>query len=116
VFVRNPIIAEGWGLKEAFRHVYLATSRANAELRLHAFLVAVEHTGLPTFDAFAKGIPSWREAMLNYFDEPTTNGHTEGVINKDTERVINKLKVIKRRVYGLPTFAAFRKRVVTACG
>ena len=31
-------------------------------------------------------------------------------------RRINKVKVIKRRAYGLPTFTGFRKRVVIACG
>jgi transposase len=30
--------------------------------------------------------------------------------------VINKVKVIKRRTYGLPTFTGFRKRILLACG
>ena len=42
------------------------------------------------------------------FDQPTSNGYAEGVINK--------VKVIKRRAYGLPTFHGFRKRIVIACG
>jgi transposase len=46
--------------------------------------------------------------MLACFDEPTTNGYAEGVINK--------IKVTKRRAYGLPTFTGFRRRVVIACG
>jgi transposase len=45
--------------------------------------------------------------LLAYFDEPTTNGYAEGVINK--------VKVIKRRAYGIPTFTAFRERVLLAC-
>jgi transposase len=45
---------------------------------------------------------------LAYFDEPTTNGYAEGVINK--------VKVIKRRAYGLPSLASFRRRVLVACG
>jgi transposase len=75
---------------------------------LHRFLVAVEHAQLRPFMAFAKGLNEWRVEMLAYFDEQTTNGYAEGVINK--------VKVIKRRAYGLPTFAGFRKRVVIACG
>jgi transposase len=108
LFDRDPILAEAWGLKEAFRHIYRASDRADAERRLDAFLLAVDHAGLPAFAAFAKGIRSWREELLCYFDEPTTNGYAEGVINK--------VKVIKRRAYGLPTFSGFRKRVVIACG
>jgi transposase len=49
----------------------------------------------------------WQIELLAYFDEPTTNGSAEGVINK--------VKVIKRRAYGIPTFTAFRQRVLLAC-
>lgn len=108
LFARDPIVAEAWGLKEAFRDVYRASSRDDAEQRLDTFLVAVDRAGLPAFDAFARGVRSWREELLAYFQEPTTNGYAEGVINK--------VKVIKRRAYGLPTFSGFRKRVVIACG
>lgn len=96
------------GTEGALPQIYNVTSRADAEQRLEAFLIAVEHAGLPAFDAFAKGVCSWRQELLAYFDEPTTNGYAEGVINK--------VKVIKRRAYGHPTFAGFRKRIVTACG
>jgi transposase len=94
LFERDPIVAEAWGLKEAFRDVYRAGDRANAERRLEAFLAAVDRAGLPAFDAFATGIRLWRQELLAYFDEPTTNGYAEGVINK--------IKVIKRRAYGIP--------------
>jgi transposase len=108
LFERDPILAEAWGLKEAFRAVYCAASRDDAEQRLEQFLLAVDHARLPAFDAFAKGIRSWRSELLAYFDEPTTNGYAEGVINK--------VKVIKRRAYGIPSFTAFRDRVLLACG
>lgn len=32
------------------------------------------------------------------------------------EGVINKVKVVKRRAYGIPTFTAFRDRTLLACG
>ncbi len=108
MFARDPIIAEAWGLKEAFRDTYRATSRTDAQQRLDTFFLAVDRAGFPAFDGFAKGIRSWQEELLGYFDEPTTNGYAEGVINK--------VKVIKRRAYGLSTFNGFRKRVVIACG
>lgn len=71
------------------------------------FLAAVERSGLAPFVAFAKGIELWRWELLAYFDEPITNGYAEGVINK--------VKMIKRRAYGLPSFAGFRERVLIAC-
>ena len=108
LFEREPLLAEAWGLKEAFRSIYTARDRAEAEQRLARFYVAVEHAHLRPFTAFAKGLRDWQTEMLAYFEEPTTNGYAEGVVNK--------VKVIKRRAYGLPTFAGFRRRVVIACG
>jgi transposase len=104
----TPILAEAWGLKEAFRAVYRATNRQDAERRLDHFLTAVDRAHLPAFKAFAHGVRQWRTELLAYFDEPTTNGYAEGVINK--------VKVIKRRAYGLPAFGGFRDRVLLACG
>ena len=108
LFEREPLIAEAWGLKEAFRSIYKAPDRREAERRLDRFLHAVERAQLPAFTAFAEGVRLWRAELLAYFDEPTTNGYAEGVINK--------VKVIKRRAYGLPSFDGFRKRVLLACG
>jgi transposase len=108
LFAQDPILAEAWALKEAFRAVYRATSRPEAERRLDAFLAAVNRSQLPAFGAFADGVRQWRTELLAYFDEPTTNGYAEGVINK--------VKVIKRRAYGLPSFDRFRERVLLACG
>jgi transposase len=108
LFAREPVLAEAWGLKEAFRAIYRSPDRPTAEQRLDRFLAAVERAHIPSFTAFADGVQRWREELLAYFDEPTSNGYAEGVINK--------VKVIKRRAYGLPTFTGFRKRVVIACG
>jgi transposase len=108
LFARDPVIGEAWALKEAFRAIYRAADRRDANARLDHFLAAVERAVLPAFSSFAVGVSAWREELLGYFDEPTTNGYAEGVINK--------VKVIKRRAYGLPSFESFRRRVLVACG
>jgi transposase len=108
LFALDPLLAEAWGLKERFRAIYKANNRAEATRRLAAFEAAVERAAIPSFTAFANGLRTWHEELLAYFDEPTTNGYAEGVINK--------VKVIKRRAYGLPSFHSFRSRVLVACG
>lgn len=108
LFQAEPLIAEAWGLKEAFRTIYRSDDRVEAEQRLERFLAAVDRAAIPSFTAFAEGVPLWREELLAYFDQPIGNGYAEGVINK--------IKVIKRRAYGLPTFDGFRQRVLVACG
>ena len=47
-------------------------------------------------------LSGWGNALAD-FDEQTTNGYAEGIINK--------VKVIKRCAYGPPRFAGFRARV-----
>jgi Transposase len=44
-------------------------------------------------DALVAGVRLWLAELLACSDEPTTNGYAEGVINK--------VKLIKRRAYGL---------------
>jgi transposase len=108
LFQREPLLAEAWGLKERFRAIYRCRDREEAERRLELFLTAVERAQIPSFTAFANGLHDWRQELLAYFDQPTTNGYAEGVINK--------IKVIKRRAYGLPSFDSFRNRILIACG
>jgi transposase len=108
LFAAEPLLAEAWGLKEAFRAIYRASDRVQAAERLDRFLAACDRAAIASFTAFASGIRGWREELLAYFDQPTTNGYAEGVINK--------IKVIKRRAYGLPSFPNFRQRVLVACG
>jgi transposase len=107
LFQQEPLIAEAWALKEAFRAIYRSRDRRQAEQQLERFLTGCRLAAIPSFDAFADGIRLWRQELLAYFDQPITNGYAEGVINK--------IKVIKRRAYGLPTFEGFRRRVLVAC-
>jgi transposase len=108
LFAHDPVIAEAWWLKEALRSVYAARDRAQATRRLDRFFAAAARSGLQPFEAYVNGIEPWREEILAYFDQPASNGYAEGVINK--------VKVIKRRAYGLPSFESFRERVLLACG
>jgi transposase len=105
--VRAAPERRGLGLKEGFRSIYKATERLEAERRLDAFLAAVERAALPAFEAFANGLRPRRAELLADFDEQVTNGYAEGVTNK--------VKVIKRRAYGMPSFESFRRRVLLAC-
>jgi transposase len=108
LFAHDPVIAEAWWLKELLRSVYAAEGRVEAAGRLDRFFAAVQRSGHQPFEAYVNGIEPWREEILAYFDQPASNGYAEGVINK--------VKVIKRRAYGLPSFEGFRERVLVACG
>jgi transposase len=108
LLAEDPALAAAWRLKELLRAVYAAKDRAQAAERLDRFFAAATDSGLQPFEAYVNGIAPWREEILAYFDQPASNGYAEGVINK--------VKVIKRRAYGLPSFESFRERVLVACG
>lgn len=108
LFRAEPELGVAWLLKEAFRAIYRARDRTEAERRLERFLAAVERAAIPSFQAFAGGVRDWRDELLAYFETPASNGYAEGVTNK--------IKVIKRRAYGLPSFHGLRNRVLVACG
>ena len=109
LFGRDPVLAEAWGLKERFRHDLPARPARRTPSSGSTRFSSRSSTPvcLPSTLSPKECAPGGKNYSA-YFDEPTTNGYAEGVINK--------VKVIKRRAYGLPTFAGFRKRIVIACG
>lgn len=50
--------------------------------------------------SFAHGPHEWLDELWAYFDQRASNGYAEGITNK--------IRVFKRRAYGLPTFPGFR--------
>jgi hypothetical protein len=104
---REPLIAEAWALKEAFRSIYRAPTGAR---RSAASTTSSAQTNeqrsppsLPSPTSRGSGVPSCSPSSTN----PTTNGYAEGIINR--------VKVSKRRAYGMPSFDGFRERVLLAC-
>ena len=56
------------------------------------------------FPQSCQTIKRWFEEILAYFNHRTTQGAVEGINQK--------IKLIKRRAYGLTNFANFRRRVL----
>ena len=53
----------------------------------------VEASGLTCFDPFLKLLDTWLDPIANYFRQRQTSGFVEGLNNK--------LKVLKRRCFGI---------------
>jgi hypothetical protein len=82
--------------------------QAEAEQRLdHPFSPRSTGHSCPPSPRSPKASGSGAPSCRSYIDEPTTHGCAE--------RVINKVKLIKRRAYGPPGFDGFRDRVLSAC-
>jgi transposase len=105
VYKADPILKRAHQLKEQF-HLIFETCHIIDEAR-KAFqkwiAKAYKYQLFPTVITHMK---TWFRFMLNYFRSRTTNGPAEGVNNR--------VKVIKRRAYGMRNFTHFRLRILGA--
>ena len=97
-----------WVGKEAFRDLYSAAHRAEAEGRLGAWSELVAAYDVAELTTFAKTIRQWESQFLNYFDSRATNAASEG------RNLI--IKQVKRAGFGFRRFDNYRLRVLYRCG
>jgi transposase len=68
-------------------------SKSVAKIKIQAWIKRVKNSDLKCFDEFLKTLANWWEDITNYFVNRDNSGFVEGLNNK--------LKVLKRRCYGL---------------
>ena len=64
-----------------------------AKIKIQAWIKRVKQSDLSCFDDFLKTLDHWWEEITNYFIQRANSGFVEGLNNK--------IKVLKRRCYGL---------------
>jgi len=74
-----------------------------AKAKITRWIVAVAKSGLRDFDSFINTLARWMEPILNYFVARETSGFVEGFNNK--------IKVLKRRCYGITNRAHLFQRI-----
>ena len=74
-----------------------------ARTKLKSWIVAVAKSGLRCFDRFINTLGRWWNEILNYFVERETSGFVEGFNNK--------IKVLKRRSYGMTNLKHLFQRI-----
>ena len=94
----SPLLANMHQQKEAFRHLFDATSSTEGMLALMDWLADARET----FQESVATICRWFDEISQYFEHRTTSGAVEGINNR--------LKLIKRSGYGFRNFARFRLR------
>jgi transposase len=72
--------------------------------RLDDWIAAVEADDQPDLHSFARGLRRDHDAVLNGLTLPWSSGVVEGNVNR--------LKMLKRQMYGRATFSLLRKRVL----
>ncbi|QQS54238.1 MAG: ISL3 family transposase [Candidatus Competibacteraceae bacterium] len=93
-FEQTPALASAYVLRTLLTAIFEhSPDRATAQSRLQRWVKQVAASGLSCFDRFLNTLHHWQDGILNYFE----GGHNSGFV----EGLNNKLKLLKRRCFGL---------------
>ena len=94
LFELTPTLASAYVLRTLLTAIFEhSPDRATAQTRFQRWTEQVEASGLNCFDQFLNTLHHWREGILNDFEGRHASGFVEGLNNK--------LKLLKRRCFGL---------------
>lgn len=104
LFQHAPALKTAYDLRQDLTQIFeTASSRDDGLAQLQGWEHRVATSGLDCFASFLTTLDSWRDLIANYFIARHTSGFVEGINNK--------LKVIKRRCYGLTNLGRFFQRI-----
>lgn len=105
LFAYSPALKAAYTLREDLTAIVdTARSKADGVRRIRLWRKRVERSGLHCFDGFLKRLEGWLDLIANYFTGRKNSGFVEGVNNK--------LKVLKRRCYGVRNVGRLFQRLV----
>jgi transposase len=90
----SPALTLAYRLREELTGIFdTARSKPDGLRRIRFWRQRVEKSGLTCFTSFLSLLDTWQDRIANYFINHQSSGFVEGLNNK--------LKVLKRRCYGL---------------
>lgn len=94
LFSYSPVLKQVYVLREILTGIFnRPLTKAQAVIELNAWIARVQELGLNCFDSFVGTLQKWMDEISNYFIQRQSSGFVEGLNNK--------IKVIKRRCYGI---------------
>ena len=104
LFRLSPDLKTGHSLQNRLTAIFeKQLSLPAAKTKIKRWIVAVAKSGLRCFDRFINTLAGWWNEILNYFVERETSGFVEGFNNK--------IKVLKRRSYGMTNLKHLFQRI-----
>lgn len=95
---------QAYALREEMTAIFnQSQSLPVAERRLTAWIRKAQASDLNCFDDFIKTLSTHWQLILNYFEERVTSGFVEGLNNK--------IKILKRRCYGINKVSTLFQRL-----
>ncbi len=93
-FEHSPCAKQVYAFRERLTAIFdMPLTRKQAQSKIRRWIQQVRASGLQCFDAFLKMLERWWNEITNYFIRRENSGFVEGFNNK--------VKVLKRRSYGI---------------
>ena len=104
LFTLSPALKQAVELREQLTAIFeTARSKLDALRRLRYWKQRVMRSGLTCFEPFLKLLETWQDRIANYFIAHANSGFVEGLNTK--------LKVLKRRCYGIRNIGRLFQRL-----
>lgn len=104
LFEQAPELQQAYSLRCVLTLIFEANlTKAQALEALNRWGTLVKDSGLHCFDRFLTTLDNWMDEITNYFNHRQSSGFVEGLNNK--------LKVLKRRCYGVDSAATLFQRL-----
>lgn len=106
-YEKFPVLKQAWIIKEKIIFMYRAGSETEARKRFDHVMMLLETPAYSHYLATMRGtLKKWKQPILNYFKNKTTNGFTEGCHTK--------IKMIKRVSYGFRNINNYIAKITLA--
>lgn len=104
LFKHSPLLEATYNLCNALTEIFEEDiSKEKAKTKINDWKKQVDKSGLSCFKTFIKSLDKFLYGILNYFTDRQTSGFVEGLNNK--------IKVIKRRCYGIINIKHLYQRI-----
>jgi transposase len=110
LFQYSPLLRQAYQFKNELTQILdSAVDRRRGKQRMTGWMKRVKKSSVHCFDTFLKTLETYKNEVANYFLDRLTSGFVEGLNNK--------IKVIKRRCYGLKNIGhLFQHLYLDLCG
>ena len=104
LFCYSPELQQAYNLREELTEIFEGKdSKDGAKCAIDAWSKRVQKIGVKEFESFLTTLENWLDEITNYFLEGWTSGFVEGFNNR--------VKVLKRRCYGIFNIGSLFQRI-----
>jgi transposase len=104
LFEASPLLRKAYTLREKLTRIFdKKHSKKSGRRAIRRWMAAVRESGLDCFDNFLTTLENRMDLITNYFISRSSSGWVEGLNNK--------IKVLKRRAYGIKNLGNLFRRI-----